>query len=265
MDAVSFSPSLCLFLWWVPVSVCLHFYGGFALLLCVFAAKVIRQKLVNRQFPPTPTPPSPSLLPLLMLFRSFSVNVCVCLFGICYAPLGRYTRVARHAHKRPNETPWHHPQLRVVSKYLADTKRKKKQTEPEPNSLRSSSLCSAHAQPHSSYCISISKFQLLMLLLLLLFPAGCDMLRIWHANGIWVGAAAAAAAVVQQVWQWNFSGNINWTVFKPFSRVNNQLQLITGKFHKWKTVSKQRTALIIGRWFCQIPKLMTSWHSLTSA
>lgn len=182
--------------------------------------------------------------------------MCVCL-AFATPPWG-VTPASQDMRTRDPTTPWHHPQLRVVSKYLADTKREKKQTEPEPNSLRYSSLCSAHAQPHSSYCISISKFQLLLLLLLLLFPAGCDMLLIWHANGIWVGA-------VQQLWQWNFSGNINWTVFKPFSRVNNQLQLITWKFHKWKTVSKQRTALIIGRWFCQIPKLMTSWHSLTSA
>lgn len=64
---------------------CVFIFMADLLYYCVFAAKVIRQKLVNRQFPPTPTPPSPaspSLLPLLMLFRSFSVIVraCVCVF-----------------------------------------------------------------------------------------------------------------------------------------------------------------------------------------
>lgn len=235
----------CRCLWWVSIFIFMADLLYYCVCVCVFAAKVIRQKLVNRQFPP----PSPKLIAITYAFQVFfSHCMCVCVFlwHLLRPPGALHPRRAQETQEKEREGDRDpttlHDIIRSCALYLSIYKIRI-QTEPATNS-------SAHAH---SYCISFSTFFFYFVVI----SSGCDMWLIWHANGICVGAA-------QRFWQWNFYSG-NKTLIKLFSQTLFHGSI--AKYSLWEILKtkkrKQITKLLIGRWFCQIPNEMTSWHSLT--
>lgn len=152
MDAVAvYDGCLSSFLWRICFIIIVY------VCVCVFAAKVIRQKLVNRQFPP----PSPKLIAITYAFQVFfSHCMCVCVFlwHLLRPPGALHPRRAQETQEKEREGDRDpttlHDIIRSCALYLSIYKIRI-QTEPATNS-------SAHAH---SYCISFSTFFFILLFL----------------------------------------------------------------------------------------------------